>query len=170
MELTRRSFLKGIGAMSVTLLFKRQLESVLDSLEHELVSLPPTNPAQLPTAADIVINPQVAFRARRIVVSPQVARLFTIENIKVGETSQLLSEIPAEVFVPSSFGAEIMMDTASQSVPLCFRVRYVGDSKDGAKFLGAVFGQTLDPGPAVSAREPIRTMWRIPLESIQLGA
>lgn len=167
MDLTRRSFLKGIGAVSVTLLFKRKLDAVLNSLEEELVAELPTNLAQLPTAADIVVVPQIAFRASRIVVAPPIANLFIIENIVVGERSQLVHEIPAAIFQPNAFDAGIRMDTASSTHPLRFRVRYVGDSKDGAKFYGAIFGESLIQD---EQQRYLPRMMVLPLESIQLGA
>lgn len=158
-DLTRRSFLKGLGAISVTLLWR--LDNVLDSLTAELSSTPPPVP-RLPQAADIVVTPQLPFRARRIVVPDQIAGLFVIENIKVGPISQLVGEIPAAVFRPHAFDTAITMDTATHEHPLTFRVRYVGTSLDGAAFFGTIVG--------ASVTDHQTRMMVLPLQSIQLGA
>ena len=54
MDLTRRSFLAGLGSVSVGLLFHRKLDAVLDSLERDLVAEPQA-PDQQPSAAEITV-------------------------------------------------------------------------------------------------------------------
>lgn len=167
-DLTRRSFLKGIGAISVTLLFRQRLDAALASLENEL-ALQPITPWQLPTAADIVVTPQQPFRPWRIIASPEAAHLFVIERIAVGDVDQLACAIPADVFRPEQIDSAIVMSTAGPAAPLRFRVRYVGTSRDGAKFTGAIFGVTSERSHDARGRRPIG-MSVIPLQSIQLGA
>lgn len=152
-ELTRRSFFQGVGALSVTLLFKKTLDNVLDSLEADLTTEQPANPMQLPTAADVVVTPQLGFRAERVIVAKQISRLFVIENIIVGNRHQALFEVPACVV------GDVIMEPTGPTSPLKFRVRYVGDSKDGAQFRGVIFGRTQS-----------LSMIMLPIESIRLGA
>lgn len=68
---TRRSFLAGVGGVSVALLFRRHLDAVLDSLERdsagELVEAP-IAAGQAPAAAVITVTPQAAFRPERLMI------------------------------------------------------------------------------------------------------
>ena len=63
MEITRRSFLAGLGSVTVGLLFARKLDAVLESLERDLVAEQQT-PDQLPSAAEIVVQPQMGISPR----------------------------------------------------------------------------------------------------------
>ena len=68
MAITRRSFLAGLGSVSVGLLFRRQLDAVLDSLERDL-AVEPVSSDQLPSAAEIVVQPLAGFRPQRLVIA-----------------------------------------------------------------------------------------------------
>jgi hypothetical protein len=147
MEITRRSFLAGLGSVSVGLLFARKLDSVIESLERDLVAEQQA-PDQLPSAAEIVVSPQTAFRPERLVVPFEIAPLFAIENISIGKVSQFAQAgpIPDEMFSvnsPENFAA---MDTAAPGMDIRFRVRYVGKDPRGARFTAAVFGSTENGG------------------------
>lgn len=71
MDLTRRSFLAGLGGVSVGLLFHRHLGAVLDSLERdsaaELVA-EPVAAGQLPAAAEIIVTPVADFRPEHLMI------------------------------------------------------------------------------------------------------
>lgn len=72
MDLTRRSFLAGIGGVTVGLLFRRKLERVLGELEAESAAElagEPARPGQLPAAAEITVEPSLAFRPERLVIA-----------------------------------------------------------------------------------------------------
>jgi len=101
--ITRRSFFTGIGAVTIGLLFRRQLDAVLESLEQDLVA-EPNIPDQRPSAAEIIVVSQTAFRAERLVVVPAVASSFVIENILIGRSPQLNTgrEVPAALFTLSA--------------------------------------------------------------------
>lgn len=150
MELTRRSFLAGIGAVSVGLLFRRKLDAVLDSLEQDLIAEQQAAD-QLPSAADIVVLPAYVFRPDRLVVSQQSSSDFIIEDIRIGGVSQFVAGsggIPADVFAPRFSVEPLLMrlDAAAPGTEIRFRVRYVGKDPRGARFTAALFGTAVDGG------------------------
>ena len=130
--------------MSVGLLFRRRLDAVLDSLERDLVEEPQVAD-QLPSAVDIVVSVVSAFRPERLVVNPQIARKFVIEDIMVGSTSQLVATpgIPAEIFSASSTPS-MVLSTVMPGLDMRFRVRYVGDDPAGERFMAALIGTVVD--------------------------
>lgn len=148
MAITRRSFLAGLGSVSVGLLFHRKLDRVLESLERDLIDEPQTE-GQLPSAAVITVMPQMTFRPRRLIVSGTCAHLFVIEDIRIGNASQLFdagavpASVPASVFAPGAFpfaDPEITMATVGPGKEVSFRVRYVGKDPKGAQFFAALIG------------------------------
>ena len=145
MAITRRSFLAGLGSVSVGLLFRRQLDAVLDSLERELAD-EPVVADQLPSAAEIVVRPELAFRPDRLIVSDRCAKVFVLEDIYVGRASSLVGEIPAEIFAAHSLDAHCPLPTATPGAEIRFRVRYVGTDPAGARFQAALLGQVVDGG------------------------
>ena len=149
MEITRRSFLAGLGSVSVGLLFWRKLDAVLDSLERDLVAEQQA-PDQQPSAAEIVVRSEIAFRPERLVVAVAIARLFTIENIVIGNVSQFAQPqagpLPAEMFSADSLENFVGLGVAAPGMEIRFRVRYVGSDPRGARFIAALFGTTVDGG------------------------
>jgi len=145
--LTRRSFLAGLGSVSVGLLFRRQLDGVLASLERDLVD-EPAAPDQAPSAAEIVISPQQAFRPTRLVVATAIAPLFAIEDIVVGIASQFAPgvAIPGDLFTTVTPDAALAFGVAPAGAEIRFRVRYVGKDPRGARFTAALFGKSVDGG------------------------
>lgn len=145
MAITRRSFFKGLGAVSVGLLFRRQLDAVLTSLENDLVD-EPLVPDQQPSAAEISIVPQTSFRAMHLVVASAIAASFEIENISIGGRSQLMenARIPATLFTDSSLDSALRLDTAAAGTEIRFRVRYVGSNPAGEPFVAALIGDCQD--------------------------
>ena len=151
MKITRRSFLAGLGSVSVGLLFARKLDCVLESLERDLVAEQQT-PDQQPSAAEIVVVTDAAFRADRLVIPVAVAPLFTIEDIRIGVVSQFMHNagpLPAEVFASDAHDMSMCLDTAAAGTEIRFRVRYVGDDPRGARFTAALFGTAVDGGRRV---------------------
>lgn len=146
MDLTRRSFLVGLGSVTVGLLFARKLDAVLDSLERELVAEKQAEDQQ-PSAAEIVVVTDAAFRAHRLVVPMDIAPLFVIEDIRIGTASQFVgggAVIPAELFAPDAIDALVRLDVAAPNTEMRFRVRYIGSDPRGARFTAALLGTTVD--------------------------
>lgn len=147
MEITRRSFLAGLGSVTVGLLFARKLDAVLDSLERELVAEQQVAD-QPPSAAEIVVVTEAAFRAHRLVVPASIAPLFVIEDIRIGNASQFVSgaAVPAALFAPDTVDALVGLDVAAPNTEMRFRVRYVGSDPRGARFTAALLGTGVDDG------------------------
>jgi hypothetical protein len=143
--ITRRSFLAGLGSVSVGLLFHRRLDRVLKSLERDLAD-EPLIPDQLPAAAEIVVQAQFEFRPRRLVVPAKIAPLFVIENIYIGKASQMAAEstLSAEMFTADRTDVDLALDTATPGVEMRFRVRYVGRDPRGERFQAALVGTDMD--------------------------
>jgi hypothetical protein len=142
--ITRRSFLAGLGSVSVGLLFRRRLDAVLESLERDLVDEPAV-PDQPPSAAEVVVQPQVAFRAEGLVVAALVADSFVLENICIGGRPQfaLNNAVPAGLFTPAAVNdTALRLDAAAAGTEIRFRVRYVGANPAGARFLAALIGRS----------------------------
>lgn len=160
MGITRRSFFKGLGAVSVGLLFRRQLDAVLDSLERDLVD-EPVVPGQQPSAAEIIVAPQTLFRAQRLVVASAIATYFVIEDITIGGQRQLVNNtgVPAELFTSSQLDSSLHLTTAAPGTEIRFRVRYIGSDPAGAHFMAALIGDSgygtqilpIDSGCAITA-------------------
>ena len=148
MEITRRSFLAGLGSVTVGLLFARKLDAVLDSLERDLVA-EQLSPEQPPSAAEIVVVTAHAFRADRLVVASAIAPYFVIEDIRIGAVSQFAGNgnvLSAELFDPATIDSGLLMDAAAPGTEIRFRVRYVGNNPRGERFTAALFGRSLDGG------------------------
>lgn len=75
--------------------------------------------------ATITARPQTfAFKPERIVIPATVGPDFTIQDIKVGNVSQLVQsgDLPAEGFSQTSFGVEMDMDTVQTSQDFIIQV------------------------------------------------
>lgn len=144
-DLTRRSFLAGLGSVSVGLLFARKLDRVLESLERDLVAEQQA-PDQLPSAAEIVVQPQTTFRPERLVIPITIAALFVIEDIRIGQASQFVGAggLSAQLFSSDAINPPLHLDAAMPGIDIRFRVRYVGDDPRGARFTAALIGTGVD--------------------------
>lgn len=145
MDLTRRSFLAGLGSVSVGLLFARKLDRVLESLERDLVA-EQQSPGQLPSAAEIVVQPQTGFRPDHLVIPIAIASLFVIEDIWIGQASQFVGNggLSAQLFSSDAINPPLNLDAAMPGMEIRFRVRYVGDDPRGARFTAALTGPSVD--------------------------
>lgn len=145
--ITRRSFLAGLGSVSVGLLFRRRLDAVLESLERDLVE-EPSAPGQAPSAVDVVVCPQAEFRPLRLVVPDALASLFVLEEVGVGPRSSQQSwpvQAWAGAFSASQVDApQLALGVAGPGVEIRFRVRYVGPDPAGAPFRAALLGRCAD--------------------------
>lgn len=126
-------------------MFRRQLDAVLDSLERDLVAEQQAED-QSPSAAEIVVVPDRAFRPDRLVVASAVAAQFVIEDIRIGSLSQFVGPggISASMFDADAVDAAIALDATPAGTEIRFRVRYVGSDPRGARFQGALIGRVID--------------------------
>jgi hypothetical protein len=93
--------------------------------------------------ATVTTRPQVLFRPTRLVVGSAFAPSFTIDDIKVGNKSQLIASgsIPAEAFAQTAFNTPMRMDTCQISMDLIVEATNV--SAAAADFRAAMFGNAV---------------------------
>ena len=149
MSISRRELFHGFGSIGLLALFRRR--GVVDSplieiVENDILEEYEENPS----AIDMVVIAQTAFRADRIVIPNDIAHLWDLENITIGQVSQFASPntlIPAEVFTPDSFGNTMSMDVLSPGIEFKMRVRRRGpvNLKDNPeRFMAAIIGTGID--------------------------
>jgi hypothetical protein len=135
MDISRRSILKGFGAMGLTALFRPKLNPSLlveigedDILEEYYAN---------PSAVDMVISPQMPFRPERIVVPMAVAPKWIVEDIHIGHQTQLDNldnlGIPSRVFAADNVSPDLVMDTIMPGMEFRMRVRRSGLVKVGCE-------------------------------------
>lgn len=112
------------GAMQQALAFKQaQAGALLKSMNptkarKQVLGMVSTGTIAAAGTAAITARPQTfAFKPERIVIPATVGPDFTIQDIKVGNISQLVQsgDLPAEGFSQTAFGVEMDMDTVQTS-------------------------------------------------------
>ena len=108
--------------------------------------------------AQITNRPQrTAFRIDRIYMTPEVARDFVFEDIRVGNRSQFQTAgpVPARAFLDyEPFIAFLPFETLQTAMDLVFTVRYVGNDEAGAEFVSIASGPATDTFGNLINREP----------------
>lgn len=97
------------------------------------------------TSSTVTARPQaIAFKPIRVTIPATIGPDFTIEDIKVGNKSQLVQSgsLPAEAFVQTAFGVEMDMDTIQTSQD--FVIQLTNISGAARTFRAAVFGRSAD--------------------------
>lgn len=148
MDISRRSILKGFGAMGLTALFRPKLrpEELVEIGEEDILEEYYSNPS----AVDMVVSPQIAFRPQRIVIPALVAPKWMLENITIGQVSQfgeLPSGLPGEMFSPDMKDNHIHMDAMHPGSELRMRIRRSGLVKVGDEaeiFQAVIMGRAVD--------------------------
>lgn len=94
--------------------------------------------------ATLTQRPQIIFRPERIVVPASVAAFFTIQDVRVGKNSQLVSAgaIPAATFSETAFGVRLKLDTVQISQDLILIV--VNIDVAARRFLAAIIGESVE--------------------------
>lgn len=95
-------------------------------------------------SSTITSRPQVPFMPQRVIVPSSISAAFTIDDIKVGNKSQLVSagSIPAAVFSELSVDVELKGDTCGPAVDLILVATNV--SGGAVTFRAAVIGIALE--------------------------
>jgi hypothetical protein len=92
------------------------------------------------TGTTIITSPQVVFRGERLIVPSDIAGQFQIDDIRVGNKSQLVSanSLPARTFDEQGVGVRLQMDTAQISQQIVLSVTNFGgaDSVFRASLIG----------------------------------
>ena len=97
------------------------------------------------TSSTITARPQtIAFKPQRLVIPATIAPDFTIEDIKVGNKSQLAQSgsLPAEAFTQTSFDIEMDMDTVQTSQDFVLQLTNISGAD--RTFRAAVYGRAAD--------------------------
>ena len=142
--MNRREAIQGLGFLGLGFLFRGKLgkgEAVAPLVPEPIYLNQP------PSAIDITVEPQYAFRPERLVVSSLIAPFFIIENITIGKEAQFVGPgIPAECFAPDAMDNAMNMVAVGPGMPIKFRVRYVGNKPEGEQFMAALLGRHADSG------------------------
>lgn len=97
------------------------------------------------SSATITARPQtIAFKPQRLLIPATIAPDFTVEDIKVGNKSQLAQSgsLPAEAFVQGAFDAMLDMDTVQTSQDFVLQLTNISGA--ARTFRAAVFGRSAD--------------------------
>lgn len=97
------------------------------------------------SSATITARPQtIAFKPQRLLIPATIAPDFTIEDIKVGNKSQLAQSgsLPGEAFVQGAFDAMLDMDTVQTSQDFVLQLTNIAGA--ARTFRAAVFGRAAD--------------------------
>jgi hypothetical protein len=98
---------------------------------------------------------QSAFRASRLIIGRDPG-LWVVENIRLGGQSQIMGDIPGDVFAASSSFASLILPVLQPGQIAEITVRYTGEEQHGAPFIGALFGEVISN----SNREPVTRIGR----------
>lgn len=104
------------------------------------------------TTFTLTAVPQLAYRGERLILSAftsagtDAGALFVINDIKVGQRSQLVSPsaLPAAAFAATAFGVRLAIDPAVPGVIITVSVSYIGPAlgeADTATITGTILGR-----------------------------
>jgi hypothetical protein len=104
------------------------------------------------TTFTLTAVPQLAYRGERLILSAfnttgaDAGSLFVINDIKVGQRSQLVSPsaLPAAAFAATAFGVRLAIDPAVPGVIITVSVSYIGPAlagDDTATITGTILGR-----------------------------
>ena len=99
----------------------------------------------VPGGASVVVSarPQVLFRPTRLVIPSAIASLFSLDDIKIGNRSQLIAAgpVPGEAFSSTAVNTPLRMDTCQVSMEIILQCANV--SSGAADFRAAMFGDAV---------------------------
>ena len=95
-----------------------------------------------PTAITLTATPQLAFRGERLIISSTATNtpggadansLFTVDDLKVGQRSQLVSAsaLPASAFSAVAFGVRLAVDPCAPGILISLKISYIGPALAG---------------------------------------
>ncbi len=92
------------------------------------------------TSATITQRPQEPFRPSRIFIPSDIAGSFLVDDIKVGNRSQLAANgsLPARMFQENATGISLLLDTADPAIDVVLRVTNISGA--ALRFFAAVVG------------------------------
>lgn len=92
------------------------------------------------TSATITQRPQEPFRPSRVFIPSDIAGSFLVDDIKVGNRSQLAANgsLPARMFQENATGITLLLDTADPAIDVVLRVTNI--SGGALRFFAAIVG------------------------------
>lgn len=95
-----------------------------------------------PTVVTLTATPQLAFRGERLIISSTATTvtagvdansLFTVDDLKVGQRSQLVSAsaLPASAFSAVAFGVRLAVDPCAPGILISLKISYIGPTLTG---------------------------------------
>ena len=96
------------------------------------------------TSTKLTQRPQVLFRPERLSIDDTLSAFFTVDDLKVGNKSQLVSSgsLPASTFSSKAFGMRLKMDTADPAIDVVLSITNIDAAADH-RFLAALIGPAL---------------------------
>ncbi len=92
------------------------------------------------TSATITQRPQEPFRPSRVFIPSDIAGSFLVDDIKVGNRSQLAANgsLPARMFQENATGITLLLDTADPAIDVVLRVTNISGA--ALRFFAAIVG------------------------------
>lgn len=117
---------------------RKPTKNRVQSLGFTRAGIPPA------TTVEIVARPQVLFRGTRLLVGSSIAPAFTVDDIKVGRSSQFVGtgSQPAEAFRDTATGQNVELDTCAPGVEITLIVTNV--SGVASDFRASLFGDAVE--------------------------
>ena len=95
-----------------------------------------------PTTITLTATPQLAFRGERLIISSTATNppggadanaLFVVDDLKVGQRSQLVSAsaLPASAFSAVAFGVRLAVDPCAPGILISLKISYIGAALTG---------------------------------------
>ncbi len=164
---TRRSLLGGAAAMSLVALFrtKRDPSVLIEPVSDEQI----LEECELnPSAIDLVVVPQRAFRPYRLVIPTAITPLWTIENIVISNEPRFARDsIPGDFFAFDQPDMDMSLPGVRDGAEIRMRIRRSGFRPIGApeRFYGAFIGDSIDATPAPDGHYPRSGAMVLPISS-----
>jgi hypothetical protein len=113
-------------------------KSRVQSIGFQSLQVPPRQSVDIPN------KPQVLFRGTRLIVGSAIAPFFTIDDIKVGRSSQFVAtgSQPAEAFKETSTGDNVSLDSCRPGMDIVLQVTNTSDTAQD--FRAALFGDAVE--------------------------
>lgn len=104
----------------------------------------PTTAIPAGTTAIITSQPQVPFRARRLVIPSDIAGSILVNDLKIGKNSCFPSQnpVPGRMFAENAFGMDLNLDTAQISQVVVLNVTNTG--KADLTFNAGIVGSAVE--------------------------
>ena len=94
------------------------------------------------TSITLTATPQLAFRGERLIISSTATAvtagvdanaLFVVDDLKVGQRSQLVSasSLPASAFSSVAFGVRLAVDPCAPGILISLKISYIGAALTG---------------------------------------